>query len=165
MPRSTKHDWLEGPSDLQEKDVEDVPTTGKTVRVKALAARYSNEAQTEATEVKATPDGGAVVTVNKAKMEALQLLHGLVDPKLDTVREAEMIMERFGPAVRKVIDEIDLISAIDKEAIEKAEARFPSEPGAETAAASENGGEPAAATGSGRPDVGPRTGAGAGADG
>ncbi len=150
--RSTKHDWLEGPSDLEEVDVEDVPVKGKSVRVQALSAAYSNQAQTEATEVKATPDGGAVVTVNKARLEALQLFHGLIDPKLESVEEAEKITERFGPAIRKVIDKIDTISAIDKEAITEAEARFPGEHGEKTPEASANGGDPEPA-GSGGPDV------------
>lgn len=163
MSRSTKNDWLEGPTDLEERDVEDVPVKGKSVRVRALPAKAANEAQTKATEVKATPDGGAMVTVNKARMEVIQLAAGAVDPQF-TEEEAEQISGRFGPAFRKLIDTIDELSAIDKDSIEKAEARFQGVDEQKAPEARPNGGDPADASGDRGSDVRLRTGAGAGED-
>ncbi len=124
MPRSTKQDWLEGPADLREETLEDIPSKGKSVIVRGLSAGFASQAQTEATETR-TDGEQAWVSVNKAKLEALEVFHGLVEPKLDTVREAELILERWGPAAVRLIEKIDELSAIDKEAIDKAQARFP----------------------------------------
>ena len=41
MSRSSKEAWLTGPGDLAEADVEDVPSPGQSVRVRALSAKYS----------------------------------------------------------------------------------------------------------------------------
>ena len=57
-------------------------------------------------------------------MELLQFLHGVVDPKFDE-GQVRVIQERYGPAFRKVIAQIDELSGVDKEAIEKAQATFP----------------------------------------
>ncbi len=160
MPRATKEDWLEGPVDLKEEVLEDIPKKGKSVKVRGLSAGFSSQAQTEATETR-TDGAQAWVTVNKAKLEALELFHGLVEPKLDTVREAEMIMERWGPAAVKVIEKIDELSAIDKDAIEEARFPVPSEHGAEAPEAPENNGSGSPAV-SGRSDVPVRAGAGDG---
>src|SRR5688572_11712579 len=124
MARSSKSSWLEGPGDLEEADVEDVPVEGESVRVRGLAAAYSNDAATEATEVKAV-DGAQFVSVNKSKMEAIQFAHGVIEPEF-TYEEALQIAQKYGPAFRKVVDEIDRLSAVNKEAIENAQARFPS---------------------------------------
>lgn len=123
MSRSTKSSWLEGPGDLREADVEDVPVKGKSVRVRGLPAAYSNQAQSEALEMK-TVGNTQIATVNTARLEVLQFAHGCVEPGF-SVAEAQQIAERFGPAFKKVIAEIDRLSGVDKEAIEKAEARFP----------------------------------------
>ncbi len=163
MSRSTKQDWLEGPTDLREEVLEDTPVKGKSVKVRGLSAGYSSQAQTEATETR-TDGEQAFVTVNKAKLEAIEILHGMVDPKLDTIREAEMILERWGPAAVRVIEKIDELSAIDKEAIEQAKARFPSVGGETPAEASANGGG-ADADGGGGSVLPTRAGVGAGKDG
>lgn len=160
MSRATKEDWLEGPGDLEEAVVEDVPTKGKSVKVRALPAKFSNDAQSEATETRTTGDGVALVTVNKAKLEILQFTHGVVEPAVSK-DEAEKIAERYAGAFFKVIEKIDELSAIDKEAIEQAEARFPGVPDEASAKAPPNGGDPASA-GSGRSDVPVRAGAGDG---
>jgi hypothetical protein len=123
MGRSTKSAWLEGPSDLREADVEDVPVPGQTVRVRGLPAGYSNQAQSEATELKQVGDS-QFVNVNAAQLEVFQFAHGVIEPEF-TVEEATEISNRFGPAFKKVIAKIDELSAVDKEAIEAAEARFP----------------------------------------
>jgi hypothetical protein len=123
MGRSTKDAWLDGPGDLREAEVEDVPVPGESVRVRGLAAGYSNEARSEATELKQV-GRDQIVSVNAARLEVLQFAHGVIEPQF-TVAEAEQISRKFGPAFRKVVDKIDELSGLDKEAITEAEARFP----------------------------------------
>jgi hypothetical protein len=115
---------LLGASDLREEDVE-LPSVGLTVKVRSLSAAYSNQASSEALELKTTPKGEQIATVNTAKLEALQALHGLVEPKLASLQEAEVFAQRCGPAFKEVIRVIDDISGVDKDAIEKANATFP----------------------------------------
>ena len=161
MGRSSKSAWLEGPGDLREADVEDVPVPGESVRVRALPAGYSNQAQSDATELKQVGNQ-QIVSINTARLEVLQFAHGVVDPEF-TVEEAEAISNRFGPAFKKVIAKIDELSAVDKKAIEAAEARFPGS-GNGTPDSGEAGVLEAAA-GSGGPAVPARAGVGTGQDG
>jgi hypothetical protein len=153
MGRSSKSAWLEGPGDLKEADVEDVPVKGESVRVRGLPAQYSNQASSEALELK-TIGRDQIATVNTARLEVLQFAHGVVDPQF-TVEEAEKVSERFGPAFKKVIAKIDELSGVDKEAIAEANARFPS------GGASEYGADvgDADSSGSGGPSVPARAGA------
>jgi hypothetical protein len=155
VERSTKQGWLEGPGDLREADVEDVPVPGKSVRVRGLPAAYSNEATSEAMEMKVTPRGDQIGTVNKARMEVLQFAHGVIDPEF-TVAEAELIAKRFGPAFNRVIEKIDELSGVDKEAIDQAATTFPA-----GGAVEGNGREAgdAAGAGDGGSDLRVRTGA------
>ena len=158
MGRSTVDAWLNGPGDLQEAVVEDVPVEGQSVLVRGLAAGYSNQAQSEATELKQV-GRDTVVTVNGARLEVLQFAHGVIEPKF-TVEQAEQVSQKYGSAFRRVIEKIDSLSALDKEAITQASARFPGggavEGRADLDAESPNGG-----TGS---DLPPRTGAAVGED-
>lgn len=123
---------LLGASDLIEREVE-LPTLGGSVRVRSLPAAYSNQAQSEALEMVTDARGRQTATVNTVKLEALQVLHGLVEPKLNTIDDAYALSQRVGPAWRKIVGAIDEISGIDKEAIERANATFrtggPGEPG------------------------------------
>jgi hypothetical protein len=123
MARSTKAAWLEGPSDLRTATVEDVPVEGEDVLVRGLPAAFSSEAQSEALELM-QKGREQVAKVNTAKLEAIQFAHGVIEPQF-SLEEAVKISERYGPAFRKVIDKIDELSAINKEAIAEAEARFP----------------------------------------
>jgi hypothetical protein len=123
MARSTKDAWLSGPGDLREADVEDVPVKGQSVRVRGLPAAYSNQASSEALELK-TIGLDQIATVNTARLEVLQFAHGCIDPTF-TVEEAEQIAARFGPAFKKIILKIDELSGVDKEAIADANAKFP----------------------------------------
>lgn len=155
MARSTKSSWLEGKGDLREADVEDVPVKGESVRVRGLPAAYSNQAQSEALEMK-TIGNTQVATVNVERVEVLQFAHGVIEPEF-SVEEAEEVAKKFGPAFKKVVAKIDELSGVDKESIEKAEARFP-------AGGSEQGGarearDDAAAAGNGGPPVPARAGA------
>jgi hypothetical protein len=146
MARSTKESWLNGPGDLQEADVDDVPVPGESVRVRGLPAKYSAEVQGQLKLVQQGREQVAKIDVQS--MERLQFTHGVIDPTF-TEQEATLIQERYGPAFRKVIAKIDELSGIDKEAIEEVEQRFPvggAEPGGPLVA---NG----AATGSARPDI------------
>lgn len=158
MGRSTIDAWLNGPGDLREADVEDVPVEGMTVRVRGLAAGYSNEAQSEATELKQVGQA-QIVTINAARLEVLQFAHGVIDPQF-TVDQAEAISQKYGPAFRKVIAKIDELSGLDKEAIVEAEARFPS--GGNGTADSGEAGLLATPTGSPGSDLPTRAGARAG---
>lgn len=116
-------DALLGASDLSEKDV-DLPSIGMKVKVRALAASYSNHAASEALVMKTGTRGEQFTTVDTDKMEILQVLHGLLEPKLNSVEEARTFAQRCGPAFKEVVRVIDEISGVDKEAIEDANARF-----------------------------------------
>lgn len=122
MARAQKSAWLEGPGDLKEAVVEDVPAAGEDVLVRGLPAAFSSEAQSEALEL-ITKGREQVAKVNTATLEAIQFAHGVVEPQF-TLQEAQQIAERFGPAFRKVIEKIDELSGVDKEALTEAEARF-----------------------------------------
>lgn len=123
MSRSTKESWLQGEGDLKEADVEDVPVPGESVRVRGLSARYSAEVQSQLKMV--TEGRSQIAKIDVASMEALQFAHGVVEPTF-TLDEAKQVQEKFGPAFRKVVEKIDELSGIDKEAIEQSEQRFPS---------------------------------------
>ena len=109
-------------SDLTERDVE-LPLLKMTVTVRALPAAYSNQAASEALVSKQI-GRDQITTVDKAKMEAIQALHGIVNPDIQTIEEAEQLAMQLGPSWAKVIEAIDEISGVDKEAVEKAQARF-----------------------------------------
>lgn len=152
MQRSTKDAWLTGPGDLKEADVENVPVPGVSVRVRGLSARYAAEVQGQMKLVQQGND--QIAKIDVAEMELLQFVHGCIDPVF-TVEEVRRVQEKFGPAFRKVIEKIDDLSGIDKEAIEAVEERFP-ESGALEAGASD--GDGTAARGAG-PDLPVRVGA------
>lgn len=157
MGRSSKSAWLDGPGDLKEADVEDVPVAGQSVRVRGLPAAYSNQASSEALELK-TVGSQQIATVNTARLEVLQFAHGCIDPEF-TEAEAQTIAEKFGPAFKKVIAEIDRLSGVDKEAVEAANARFPAGgTGPDREGQAGNNGAP---SGSGESPVPARVGAGA----
>lgn len=124
MARSTKDSWLQGPSDLREDDVHDVPVPGESVRVRGLPAAYSNEAMSEALEMVTGRRGEQTAHVNTEKLEVLQFAHGVIEPQF-TVDEARQIAQKYGPAFRKVIAKIDELSGTDKEAVKQTDAVFP----------------------------------------
>lgn len=160
MSRSTKDAWLNGPGDLNEDVVEDVPVKGQSVKVRGLPAAYSNEAQEEALEWKTWPNGQTTSRFSTSKMEVLQFVHGVIEPQFDKA-EAERIAQKYGPAWRTIIDKIDELSGVNKEAIEDANRRFQGSD-ADTERASRNGdGNPDGASGS---DDRVRVGTGAGDD-
>jgi hypothetical protein len=156
MQRSDKSAWLgPGAGDLREQDVEDVPVKGQSVRVRALPAAYSNQASSEAL-VYETFRGEQRARIDTGKLEVLQFAHGVIEPSF-TVAEAEQVAKTFGPAFKRVIEVIDEISGVDKEALEEAQVRFPVERSTETGSLLGNGDAP----GSGGSDLPARAGAGA----
>jgi hypothetical protein len=152
MARSTKESWLNGPGDLKEDDVHDVPAPGESVRVRGLSAKYSAEVQGQMKLVNSGRE--QVAKIDVPTMELLQFVHGVIDPVF-TEAEARQVQERFGPAFKKVIAKIDELSGIDKEAIEATEQRFPDSGTGETRPHEPD----AAPAGSGRSDLLVRTGA------
>jgi hypothetical protein len=143
MARSTKESWLQGPGDVQEAEVQDVPTKGDSVLVRGLPAAYSNRAQSEALELITGRRGEQSATVNTAKLEVIQFAAGCVEPKFSE-KEAEVIATKYGPAFKKVISKIDELSGVNKEEIEAAQARFPNGSGSadgEEASVSADGGK------------------------
>jgi hypothetical protein len=114
---------LHSASDLTERDV-DLPSIGGTVRVRGLPGEYSAQAQSEALEMVTGRKGEQTARVNTAKLEKLQVLHGLIEPKPRSMEDVEVLAKKLGPAWRKIVEAIDEISGIDKEAIEKTNATF-----------------------------------------
>jgi hypothetical protein len=76
-------------------------------------------------ELFTTARGEQKARVNTARLEELQVFHALVEPKLGSVEEARQFMQQCGPAARKLIEQIDEISGVNKQALEEAQARFP----------------------------------------
>lgn len=115
---------LLGASDLVEREVE-LPSIGGSVKVRSLPAAYSNQASSEALKLITGPRGEQQATVDTAQLEILQALHGLVDPKLNSIEDARVFATNCGRAFKEVIRVIDEISGVDKQAIEDASTRFP----------------------------------------
>lgn len=123
MARS-KDAWLrEGAGDLKEAVVKDVPEKGDSVKVRGLSAGYTLQAQSEAREVRIVGTD-TVSTIDGRKLEVLQFVHGVIDPVF-TQEEAEHVADNFNAAWRKIVDKIDELSALDKEAVQEAADRFP----------------------------------------
>lgn len=118
-------DALLSATDLREEDVE-LPTINGVVRVRALPAAFSSQASSEAIEYTTDANGRQGARINAARMEELQVLNGLVEPKLQSMQEVRIFAKRCGPAFKDVVAAIDKLSGVDKDAIERAEATFPS---------------------------------------
>ena len=145
MARLSKKDLLGG-TDLREEEF--TPTTlDGSVLVRGLGAEFSNQAQSEATEIVTDERGRSTVQINKATMERIQIRHGLVDPPVESDEEAAQIMSRYGPAAQEIIEKIDELSGLDKESIAKAEATFPGGGEPEAGAESEVDGDTAGGSG------------------
>jgi hypothetical protein len=122
MSRLTK-DALLGASDLVEREVE-LPSIGGSVLVRSLPAQYSNDAITQALRVEVSKRGEQTSRVDTSKLESLKVLRGVIDPKFDTIEEVNAFAQQVGPAWQKIIETIDEISGITKEAVEKTAAMF-----------------------------------------
>lgn len=135
-------------SDIVEREVQ-LPSIGGSVRVRSLPAAYSNEASSEALELVTDPRGRQSASVNTVKLEALQVLHGLVEPKLNSIEDAYALSQQLGPAWREIVRVIDEISGVNKEEIERANATFRPGGSSEPGPVVGNG----SAAGSGEPDL------------
>jgi hypothetical protein len=152
VARSTKEAWLEGPGDLREEDVEDVPISGMSVRVRGLSAKFSADVNAH---VKLVSEGREqVAKLDVATMDQLKFQHGVVEPQF-TLSEVAKIQEKFGPAFQKVLAKIDELSGTSEDATAAVETKFPS--GGETPERSDVAVEHAA--GSNGSDLPVRTGA------
>lgn len=161
MRRATMDAWTGSDvGDLKERDIDDVPEKGLSVRVRALPAAYSNLAMSEATVFK-TVGREQIATIDQAKLQVLQFAYGMVDPK-PSLEQAQLAAEKWGPAFEKVVEAIADLSNIDEEAMRKAQATFPHSPGGEE-------GRPGVGVANGSGDAGPvepvRAGAGVEDDG
>jgi hypothetical protein len=126
MSRLAKDAWAK-PS-LRQEEVE-VPELNGTVLIRELPAEYSAEV---ASHIEVKNMGGAqYASVDTATMERLQFAYGVINDAgepLFSEEEAADVARKHGSAYKRVIEAIDDLSGINKEAIEAAEARFPNEP-------------------------------------
>lgn len=123
MSRSTKDAWLNGPGDLKESEVEDVPVKGQSVKIRALSATAANAATSEslkATEVR----GQQVMKVDNVLLDIIRFQQGVVEPSFST-DEVKVISAKYGPAFQRVVKAIAELSGIDEETAHETDARFP----------------------------------------
>lgn len=155
MSMASKEDLLRA-SDLVEREIE-LPSINMHVRVRSLAAAYSNEAMSEALEVSTDQRGRQTASVNSRRLEELQVLHGLITPKFDTIEEVQTFSQQVGRAWQKIVETIGEISGVDKATIERTNATFQSGGPGEGGALVGNGS--AGGEGAGKPAVPVRAGA------
>lgn len=124
MGRLTR-DTLLAASDLSQREIE-LPTLGGSVVIRSLPAAYANQAQSEAMEqVQQVGRREQVTRINMQKLEALQVLHGLVEPKLNSLAEAEQFAKQCGPAWNTLVQAINEASGINNAEVERVNAQFP----------------------------------------
>lgn len=126
MARLSREQFITA-SDLRTEEVE-LETLGGSVLVTGLSAAYADDARSSAVETVIEGDR-QIGKMNIKRLEVLEVFHGLVEPKLNSEIEAEQFLKNCGPAARTVLDKIDELSAIDKEAIAKTATEFPSSEG------------------------------------
>jgi hypothetical protein len=111
-------------SNLKERTVF-IKGLGGEVVVKPLGALFATEAQSKATEF-AEVNGEQIFRRNAGKLITLQILHGLVDPKLNSELEAEQFLKNWDEdVVEEIISAIVEVSEVSEEAISTTEAEFP----------------------------------------
>jgi hypothetical protein len=143
MARLSREQFITA-SDLETEEV-DLPTIGGSVLVTGLSAAYADDARSSAVETVIEGDR-QIGKMNVKKLEVLEVFHGLVEPKLKSEIEAEQFLKNCGPAARTLLDKIDELSAIDKEAIAQTAAEFPAGEGSEDASGADDvDGSPAGA--------------------
>lgn len=158
MARSSKDAWI-GPNagDLKEAEVEDVPTKGESVKIRALSATAANGATSDA--ITTYEDRGMQkMKVDSVMLDILRFQAGVIEPKF-SVDEVKVISGKFGPAFNRVVSEIAKLSGLTNEAVAETEARFP---GSGSGTPETNGSD--SPSGDGRPAVPERVGARAGND-
>jgi hypothetical protein len=122
MQRSTVESWLEGPGDLREQVVEDVPAKGQSVTIRTLPASFSAKLLAR---MKVGQEGRQEVgELSADQVQILQFKEGVVDPQF-TEEQVRVIADKYGPAFHKVMAAINALSEVDEEAIVAADKRFP----------------------------------------
>lgn len=117
-------DALLAASDLREKEVE-LPSIGGSVRIRSLPAKYANAALSEAIKVTQGPNGAQTTVMDNGRLELLQVMHGLIDPKLESMAAVETFAQNCGPAFKTLVKEIVELSDLSEEAQEMVAATFP----------------------------------------
>jgi len=148
-------DALLAASDLKEVEVDLSPHIDGSVRVRSLPAAYSNQAVSEAMEMTTATSGAQTARVNSAKLEELQVLHGLIEPKLDSLTEVQRFSHQCGAAWQKIVKTIQDISGVDKDAVDRTNAMFQGGGQSQAGISASNG----TAAGNDRPDQPARAGA------
>jgi hypothetical protein len=68
--------------------------------------------------------------VNSVKLEALKVYHGLIEPKLNSIADANTLAQQVGRAWQTIVKAIDDLSGLDAETVERTNAMFqPGGPG------------------------------------
>lgn len=119
LPIGTVEQILEAaPKDIV-KDVLAVPEWGFSVRVQSFTA-----AQSAAVKQRGFGFKGEETTVAWAEMEIMQFQLGVIEPKFseDQVRQLHL---SSGPGFARVIEKLDELGKIDKEALRTAREEFP----------------------------------------
>jgi hypothetical protein len=106
------------PEDLKEETI-DIPEWGCSVQIKSFTA-----AQSAAIKERGFGFKGEETTVAWAEMEITQFQMGVIEPRFseDQVRELHL---SSGVGFQRVIEELDKLSRLDKEALRKAREEFP----------------------------------------
>lgn len=107
------------PKDIIEKDVEDV-FGGLTVRIRGLTAAQSAHVRQQSINISGRRGNTEMAW---AVMEVTQFELGVIEPKLDHA-QVLMLHRTSGPSFQKVIEELDDISGINKEALQEARDEF-----------------------------------------
>lgn len=117
QPRFDKTSWLNGATDLEEREVFVSDEQGH-VRVKALSAGALATINDQCLVMK-----GDTMKMDTQQMGVIKFVKGVIEPTFSR-EEANVISHRFGPAFNLVVSVIDEISRASDEDIAKAKARF-----------------------------------------
>lgn len=118
VPRS-KSAWLDGPGDLVELDIENVPRPGQSIKIRSLSAGQHAVVQNESMTMK-----GDVMRFDSHRRQVLTFLNGVVEPGGWSEEEVNVIAHKWGPAFKLVVDSISMISESAEEDMQRVRARF-----------------------------------------
>lgn len=106
------------PEDLKEETL-DVPEWGYSVRIKSFSA-----AQSAAIKQRGFGFKGEETLIAWAEMEIMQFQQGVIEPRFDESQVRELHLSS-GPGFMRVIEALDRLGKIDKEALAAAREEFP----------------------------------------
>lgn len=107
------------PSDLIEGWLE-IPEWGGEVRLRSLTAAQSTSIRQEGLKYKGSGD----IDTAWERMETLQVVYALQDPKLSEEQVRELRLTKSASGFQRVIDWVDEKSGMDKEELRKAQQEF-----------------------------------------